>query len=198
MTCLVFFFLKTFCLIIHAGIIHFPYFIWQLSFVSCYFAARGGGRMNIVRYCGKRADRKLSKLSHYRPAQALRVQEVGAPRISRQSALEGGTVVSPMHRPLLSAQEKFLLLMFVRGWVDPRAIVRLEGLSHWKMLVTPSGIEPATFRLVAQCLNQLRHRVPPQIAVRQSNRYLLFPFKWTRNCLYCDWFDEAVIISETK
>jgi hypothetical protein len=55
---------------------------------------------------------------------------------------------------------KFLVLITVRGWDDLRAIVRLKELGQLKNPMTSSGIEPATFRLEAYCLNQLRHGVP--------------------------------------
>jgi hypothetical protein len=55
---------------------------------------------------------------------------------------------------------RFLVLISVRGWVDSRAIVWLEGLGQLKNPMTLSVFEPATFRLVAECLNQLRYRLP--------------------------------------
>jgi hypothetical protein len=44
---------------------------------------------------------------------------------------------------------KISVLISVRGWVKPRAIVRLEGLSEVKNTVSLLGIEPASFWFVA-------------------------------------------------
>jgi hypothetical protein len=75
--------------------------------------------------------------------------------------IDGVEVVSLKRRPHLLPPGRFLVLISVTGWVDPRAIVRLEGLGQPKTPVTSPGIESATFRLVVKCLNQLRYRVPP-------------------------------------
>jgi hypothetical protein len=42
----------------------------------------------------------------------------------------------------------FLVLIFIIDGVDPRLIVRLEGLNQLKNFVTSSGIEPASSQLV--------------------------------------------------
>jgi hypothetical protein len=68
------------------------------------------------------------------------------------TAQDGGKIVSLTHRPPLP-QEIHQVIISFRDCVNPRAIVRPEGLCHWKISMTPSEIEPATCRFVAYCLN---------------------------------------------
>jgi hypothetical protein len=81
---------------------------------------------------------------------------IGSQMAVRLSALRAGC---PLHPGI------FLVLISFRGWVDRRAIVKLEGLGQLKNPVTSSVIETTTFRLVAQCLNQLRYLVPPTTCI---------------------------------
>jgi hypothetical protein len=61
---------------------------------------------------------------------------------------DGGEVVSLTHRPSFTPT-KIVGTIPVRDWVNLRAIMWLEGLSQLKNPMATSGLEPATFWLVA-------------------------------------------------
>ena len=82
--------------------------------------------------------------------------KVEAPRLSRQSAHEGGKVVSSTHQlPLPPVDTSGTHLC--QRLSQPQGHIMAGRIMSREIPITPSGFEPATLQLVAQCLNQLHH-----------------------------------------
>jgi hypothetical protein len=88
-----------------------------------------------------------------RPWRPIGVWDLRVPTFSRQSAHRWRWSCQP-YAPAgrLLTPGRFLVLISVRGSVDPRAIVRLEVFSQLKNPMTSSRIGPATIRLVRSSL----------------------------------------------
>jgi len=87
-------------------------------------------------------------------------QEVEAPKFQDTQHMKV-VRLSALCTGHLYPQEIFRVLVSVRCWDNSRVIVWPEGLCQRKIPMTPSEIKPATFQLVAQCLNQLCRCVSP-------------------------------------
>jgi hypothetical protein len=60
-----------------------------------------------------------------------------------------GGVITFTRRPPSIRTGRFLAFISLRGSVEAKAIVRLEGLEMLEMPITASEIEPASFCLIA-------------------------------------------------
>ena len=116
---------------------------WQaLPFESsCFFS----GHSNLINKKRPTTDRDegypITVLS-----KPLGLQEVESSRICRKSGHESSKRFSRTHRPPLPPTEDCWYLFMLETRVHPRAIVRPELLNQWKILMSTSGIEPATYQ----------------------------------------------------
>jgi hypothetical protein len=80
---------------------------------------------------------------------------------------EGGKGITLTHRPSLPTGSSWY--SFLEAELTPGHIIPSERRK--KSPVKPLGIDPETLRLVAQCLNQLRHQLPQYLYKTHNSSY---------------------------
>jgi hypothetical protein len=118
-------------------------------------------------YRHRRACTDVDKPRGFQENEVPRIQDNRHMEVVRMSALRTGRLYP---------------LTLISFRVKP--LVRPEGLSQWKIPIISSGIETATFRVLAQCPNQLHYHMPRLINIvtglyfwRQSIIYRVFFFR---------------------
>ena len=96
----------------------------------------------IKKYCHDPAVQKGKAISLQARTDLQVCRRLKLPEFLGQSAHERWQVCQPMHWPPLP-QETSLILISLRGLVNTRTKVRLEGLSQRKIQMIPMGIEPS-------------------------------------------------------
>jgi hypothetical protein len=134
------------------------------------------------------------KQSHYRPGEALRVPGGWGSQISRQSAYEGGKVVSPTNGSPLPPRNYSWYSFLLEVESTPGPYCGRKDYVNKNIPVTPSGIEPATFRFVAQYLDQLRYRVSrPKCGLDRIIQYHFKCFSHSTIPRYTVWVTDVIV-----
>jgi len=143
----------------------------------------------IYRYSRLRSTHALlpTRLLTLKTGKAVPLQARRGPECSRKlrflhfvtTAQDGGKL-SALRTGHFYPQEIVLVLISVRGWVEPRVIVHSEGFYVNENPLTPAGIESVTFRFVALCYRSLL-RLLILIHVNPTRPQLYIqPFYWRR------------------